>query len=137
MTALSLKYGHATFGDVGRMGYAWFFNGVPFYIDWQGGPPGSGIPVHPTRKLESDPGLYEFKEPFQVTYPPWYDPAYWYMGLKIHPNLGAQLNVAAHNITSFFDLILMPQLGLTLGAILGLLFAAPRPIGRRWRIDGD
>ena len=69
-----------TFGDSGRLNYVWFVAGTDPYIHWQGQPPGTGVPSHPTRKVFESPAVYEFKEPFQVTYPPWYDPSYWYEG---------------------------------------------------------
>ncbi len=69
-----------TFGDTGRLNYVWAVDGTEPAIHWQGQPPGTGVPSHPTRKVFESPAVYEFKEPFKVTYPPWYDPSYWYEG---------------------------------------------------------
>jgi hypothetical protein len=52
--ALSLKTGHMTIGDTGRLNYAWFVNNVESRL-WQGGPPRSGRPVHPARILLDSP----------------------------------------------------------------------------------
>jgi len=57
-------------------------NGVP-EVNWQGGPEGSGRPVHPTRQLSIHPAIFEFATPIPGTYPPWYDPAYWNEGVRI------------------------------------------------------
>jgi hypothetical protein len=45
---------------------------------------GTGKPAHPTRKISSDPDLFEFASPIQGSYPPWYDPSYWYEGVRPH-----------------------------------------------------
>ena len=52
IAALSRAKGRLTFGDSGRLNYAFFIDRVQHYGGWQGGPPGAGIPVHPTRKLK-------------------------------------------------------------------------------------
>ncbi|MDR7523065.1 MAG: hypothetical protein QN168_11430 [Armatimonadota bacterium] len=66
--------------DLVRLNYAWYVNGVPI-LHWQGDPP-YGRPVHPTRVLFERPTVYEFDGPVGGTYPPWYDPAYWYRGIE-------------------------------------------------------
>ena len=57
-------------------------NGVPWY-HWQGGPPGNGAPVHPTRQVATNPDIFEFAAPIAGTYPPWYDPTYWDEGARV------------------------------------------------------
>jgi len=52
---------------------------------------GTGNPAHPTRKILSDPAVYEFAAPIQGSYPPWYDPSYWYEGVRPHFLLKGQL----------------------------------------------
>jgi hypothetical protein len=63
-----------------RLNYAWYVNGVPI-LHWQGHPP-FGVPVHPTRVLSTAPMVNEFDGPIGGTYPPWYDPSYWYEGVQ-------------------------------------------------------
>ncbi len=41
-----------------------------------------GVPIHPPRKLMDRPMILEFASPVPGTYPLWYDPAYWWAGLK-------------------------------------------------------
>lgn len=81
LLALSAAKGRITFGDAGKIAYAEFVDGTVRYIHWQGGPDGRGSPVHPTRMLLSKPPLFEFATPIKGTYPPWYDPSYWYEGI--------------------------------------------------------
>jgi hypothetical protein len=78
--SLSSLKGRITFGDTGKIAYLEFVNRATRTVHWQGGPPGTGTPLHPTRKVMSDPDVYEFAGPIPGSYPPWYDPSYWYDG---------------------------------------------------------
>ena len=80
--SLSSMKGRVTFGDTGKIAYLEFVNRATRSVHWQGGPPGTGTPLHPTRKIMSDPDVYEFAGPIPGSYPPWYDPSYWYDGAK-------------------------------------------------------
>jgi hypothetical protein len=65
---------------------------------WQGEDSVHGNPVHPTRKIYDNPPMYEFATPFKsVTYPPFYDPSYWYEGLKLTVDLRKQFSVIVRN----------------------------------------
>ncbi len=44
---------------------------------------GSQETKHPARILFENPRFYEFVEPFDVTYPPWFNPHYWNDGIKM------------------------------------------------------
>jgi len=79
---LSNAKGRFTAGDSGRSNIIWKVNGVPYY-NWQEGPSDNGVPIHPTRRLSSNPAIFEFATPIAGTYPPWYDPIYWSEGSKI------------------------------------------------------
>ena len=79
--ALSEAKGRFTFGDSARLNVAWHVNGLPT-ANWQGGESGNGRPVHPTRQLSAQPAIFEFAKPITGTYAPWYDPAYWYEGVR-------------------------------------------------------
>ena len=80
--ALSAAKGRPTFGDVGGISYVEFVNRATRSVHWQGQPAETGTPTHPTRKLFSDPATFEFSSPVQGSYPPWYDPSYWYDGAR-------------------------------------------------------
>jgi len=86
-----------TFSDAGRLNYAWYVNEVKRWNHWQGEDGVYGAPMHPTRKIYDNPAMYEFGTPFKVTYPPWYDPSYWYEGVKPRIDLRRQLSVIARN----------------------------------------
>ena len=67
--ALSKAKGRLTFGDTGRLAYAAQVSPSSPNVHWQGEPPGSGTPRHPTRKLLEDPAVFEFGDPVRGTYP--------------------------------------------------------------------
>lgn len=96
VAALSYQRGHVTVSESGRINYAWHVNKVvPRH--WQGGPPSAGIPAHPTRRILESPPTYEFDRPIRVTYPLWYDPSYWYEGVRLAFRPAAQLTVLYKN----------------------------------------
>ena len=90
VAALSAQKGRLTFGDAGRLNYAWKVNNVPI-SHWQGDPL-TGQPLHPTRTLSQQPTIYEFAEPVRATYPVWHDPSYWFDG--IHPRFVPRMQAA-------------------------------------------
>jgi len=90
--ALSYKLGRFSYGESGTHAVAWFINDVHHTAHWQGGPKGCGTPLHTTRIIHEDPPVYEFAEPIGGTYPPWYDPTYWYDGVQPHIDLRKQVS---------------------------------------------
>jgi 4-amino-4-deoxy-L-arabinose transferase-like glycosyltransferase len=78
--AISRAKSRFTFGDAGRLNFAWDVNGVPRGF-WLGGPPASGTPVNPPRQIHKAPDVFEFARPIRATYPPWHDPSYWFDGV--------------------------------------------------------
>jgi hypothetical protein len=119
IAALSHVKGRLTVGDTGKLNYAWWVNGVPTYIHWQGEPPGSGTPKHPTRKIFDAPAVYEFGTPIRGTYPPWYDPSYWHEGIVVHFDLKQQLRRLASSAMIYADLIIrFPSSGLIICFLL-------------------
>jgi len=96
--ALSRTKHRLTIGDTARLNYAWHVNRTTIFIHWQGEPTGSGTPMHPTRKIFDAPAVYEFGSPVGGTYPPWYDPTYWYEGVQPRVSLRQQLKAIARNV---------------------------------------
>jgi hypothetical protein len=89
--ALSAAKGRPTIGDSGSINYAEYIDRATKIVHWQGEPLGTGKPAHPTRKIFSNPDVFEFASPIQGSYPPWYDPSYWYEGVRPHFLLKGQL----------------------------------------------
>ncbi|HEX4715249.1 MAG TPA: hypothetical protein VH164_10010, partial [Ktedonobacteraceae bacterium] len=119
VNALSRENGRLTFGDSARISQAFYVNGVQYFRHWQGGPPGSGIPVHPTRKLNDFPRIYEFAAENMGTYPPWYAPTYWYAGIRPHLDLRRQAALFIRNLAVEFQIIM--ELGAALVFVVILL----------------
>jgi hypothetical protein len=105
LVVLSRAKGRLTFGDSGRINYIWHVDGVP-RMYWQGNYPGSGSPIHPPRLILTRPAVYEFAAPFAATFPPWYDPSYWYEGTHPHFDLRKQLRALAEAAGIYHGLFL-------------------------------
>jgi hypothetical protein len=123
---LSMAKGRMTFGDSGRINYAEFVNGAPKYVHWEGEPPGTGIPAHPQRRLLGEPPVYEFAAPIGGSYPPWYDPSYWYEGIKPHFSLKGQLMALYRTTSSYLRIFSVTG---TLYAVFVTLFFLVRKSG--------
>jgi hypothetical protein len=80
--SLSYEKHRLTFGDSGKLNYAWFVNGIPPYAGWTGRPAESGTPAHAPRTLRESPLVVEFRTPVSGTLPIWYDPSYWWEGVR-------------------------------------------------------
>jgi hypothetical protein len=105
LIALSKGKGRLAFGDAGRISYAVFVDGSAHGIHWQGGPDGTGSPIHPTRMLLAAPPVFEFATPVGGTYPPWYDASYWYEGLKPVFHFRNQLRAIRYTIEEYSGLL--------------------------------
>lgn len=99
IVALSRVEHKLSFGETGTYNYAIHVNKVaPHY--WQGETPGSGTPVHPVHEILSKPATFEFSNSIGETYPIWFDPAYWYMGVKDRFHMRQELPVIKANLES-------------------------------------
>lgn len=98
-----------TFGDSGKLNYIWQVNDVTaFYmVHWQGGEGIVGNPIHTTRKILKSPDIYEFSGPVSGTYPPWFNPSYWYEGAN--PNLQPKyfINFLIRNLKEYFSIFII------------------------------
>jgi hypothetical protein len=123
--ALSKAKGRFTYGDTGRLAYAAMVNPSTPDVHWQGEPPGSGTPVHPTRKVLENPDVFEFAQPIRGTYPPWDDPSYWNEGVKAVFQVRAQIRVLVKSALTY-EKLLISESGLLAG-ILIFLFIGGTP----------
>lgn len=117
IAAVSYSKGRLTFGDAGSLTYMKHVNDLP-YPHWQGFPPGTGTPVHPSRKVFDTPPIYEFATPIAGTYPISYDPSYWYEGLRLRFDLKQQTGYLLTSGLYYFDLFARQQGGLLFGVVL-------------------
>jgi hypothetical protein len=123
VAAVSRARGHLTIGDNGALNHAWLANPGSYRIPnrhWQGGPPGYGVPEHPSRALWNAPPVYEFGRPIGGTFPPWTDPSYWYEGLRYHFDAASEIGMLMNNLR-FYDALFLRWL--LVGAFVALLVA--------------
>ncbi len=123
------RLGGITIGAAGALNYAWFVNQVPPFVGWIEPTPASGAPKHPPRVLIDRPLTLEFASPLPGTCPLWYDPSYWYDGVRPRFDLKRQLAVIHENLRAFED----PALSI---GILSAGVAALWGLGRRARAAG-
>ena len=102
--ALSKSKERLTFGESGVISYAVRVNGATFAVHWQGQPPGTGTPRHPTRRILDTPPVYEYAGPIGGSYPPWTDPSYWYDGIRPHFVLTEQLRTLQNSVGAYHDM---------------------------------
>ena len=102
IVAISNLKGHFTFGESGKLNYAWYINDIAPFTHWQG-TPGKEKPIHPTRKIFSDPPVYEFASPIKGTYPPFFDPSYWYDGIEAKFDFFRQICAIAASTNIYYQ----------------------------------
>jgi hypothetical protein len=78
---LSLKLGHLSFGESGK--YQIVFSSNEHILPMVPMVHGSIRTKHPAAILFKTPVVYEFEKPFDVSYPPWFDPDYWNDGIDL------------------------------------------------------
>jgi len=135
VAALSHVKDRFTFGDAGLVNYSSGVSPGGRVINWQGDPPASGVPVHPTRKLFSHPDIFEFANPVGGTYPPSYDPSYWNEGRRWTWDVRAQVRTLLMHGVMYAGLLLRAQPGLLAAALALFLaggIASVRALLRNW-----
>lgn len=131
------KAGHISLGEAARLNYAWHVNRVP-NTHWRGQPPGSGVPVQTTRTIWRNPPVYEFREPIVGTYPPAYDPSYWYEGLRVRFSWKQQADAVARSAKTVGETLLGWRGGLVVVSLLtamGILLLLGRQSGFSWHVE--
>lgn len=108
--AISRAKGILTFGESGKLTYAWHVNGVRLHTHWQGEERIFGAPIHPSRVISARPPAYEFRGSVGGTYPPWYDPSYWYEGVRPRFTVSNQLSALSRNARILYETLLVFQI---------------------------
>jgi len=129
LLTLSETKGRFTFGEAGRLSYAYYVNGLASVSHWHGEIPGTGTPLHGTRRLSERPPVEEFATPIAGTYPPWYDSSYWDEGVRPHFEWDGQLRMLSANLGQYFRL-LSAQKGMAVGLLVLVLLCGWEAYGR-------
>jgi hypothetical protein len=98
IAGISWAQGYLTPGDSGPLNYAWNVNKVEPLGLWQGWPPGSGRPLHPAKIVTAAPHVYVFNGPFPVTFGPFFNPPYYYQGVRRFFSPKAQVLALGANV---------------------------------------
>jgi len=122
LVALSRAKGRFDFGDSGHLNYSALVSPGGRNLNWQGEPPGSGVPVHTTRQIHANPPVFEFATPVGGSYPPSFDPSYWDEGRRVTIDVRAQMRVIKEHLLLYAGLLLRDQPGL-LAVALALILA--------------
>jgi hypothetical protein len=111
----SMGAGKPTFGESGKLNFAWNVNNYTNHRGWLGREPGSGTPLHPPRVMMERPLVLEFADPGHGTLPVWYEPARWHQGIRLRisaPEIAGSIvkNVVTNPIILLCLAISMPAL---------------------------
>lgn len=126
VAVLSNAKGRLTTGDVGPLAFTWYVNSDAPVLHWQGDRPEAGVAVHPTTRVMSEPPVFFFGDPFDVTFPPWFDPSYFNEGRR--PSFDAR-KIVSHARAGLLGLASIVMTGP--GYLIGILFLAVA-----WRFPG-
>lgn len=105
IAVLSKAKGHLTYGDTGKIAYASYVDSLPLSVHWQGADGRSGTPAHPTRKVLDNPPVYEFAQPVGGSYPAWYEPPYWWEGVRPYFDARREVGIIHQNLHFYWSLL--------------------------------
>jgi hypothetical protein len=126
IVALSRTEHRLSFGETGTYNYAVHVNKIAAHY-WMGETPGNGAPVHPVLEAVSRPPTFEFGNAVGGTYPIWYDPGYWYMGVKDRFHLRQEAMTIKTDLESE-GMLLFALSGSLVGGIFLLFYVSPYKI---------
>ncbi len=125
--ALSLSKSRFTIGEAGKLNYGWEVDGAARSTNWQGEPYDIGKPVHTTHQELTHPATFTFaNSPVPGNYPLWYEPSYWYEGIRPHFKLKPQMQVLFGSLKGVLYLIFRSPI------TIPVLFLAYLMGWRRW-----
>jgi hypothetical protein len=126
---ISSKEHRLTISDNGRLTYLFVVNKFPY-----GYPHGSHSEAvsdlkHPPKMLYSHPDVYDFSSPVAGTCPIWYDPSYWYEGVRVRFSPANELKQWIKNARTLTRIVLVRQAPLSMAVlVLLMVIAAPRRV---------
>jgi hypothetical protein len=126
---ITRQTGTLTFGTSGKLSYEFNVNKVP-YTNWQGNVTPSRGPLHPPRRVQQDPEIFEYTNHLIGTYPPWYDPTYWTAGVETEFNALNQVR-ALYRTSGFYANVFLGGPGVLPTLLLLLLWFCPGNIRLR------
>jgi hypothetical protein len=123
IAVLSRAENRLTFGDSGKITYWSYSHDATSTYHWHGEFPGDGVPVHPIKKIFSQPTVDSFTDPIGGSYPLLYNPSYWFEGAKSNLSMKRQLSVFRQTLPVYFELLSAEKELLT-GLVVLIFFSA-------------
>ncbi len=132
IVAISRQLDHFTTGESARLNYAFFIDGTARWHEWFDHNLGhaSGVFLHPETALSTQPPVFSYAVHPHGTFPLWFDPAWWTLGLKPHVWLRGHVARLLRNLVVFLRYLLGRPEPFVLLAVL-LAFGARWPRLRR------
>ena len=132
--AISRQLGHLTTGESARLNYAFFIDNTQRWHEWYHGTLGhaGGTFLHPEAVLAGPPPVFSFAAHPYGTFPLWFDPAWWTLGIKPHVYLrGHGLRALRNTALLARYLLERPEIFVLLAVAVGFGAVWPRLRARR------
>lgn len=156
-SGLSSALGRPTLGEAGSINYAWDVNRLAKWVHWEGGtetaeqawpkasiarfvqwkshPPDFGKPIHPTEILGANPKIYAFAAPFAVTYPPYYNPPWFYEGYRHFWNWRYQVVSAGYNLLQLAQIVFAHPMFYAAAIVVLILAWGRKSVWKQWLME--
>ena len=132
IAAISRQLGHFSTGESARLNYAFFIDMTPRWHEWFHHDLGhaGGTFLHAEAPLAAQPPVFSYAAHPVGTYPLWFDPAWWTLGIKPQLWLGGHLYRLARNVALLFRYLLgRPEIFVLLAVMIA--FGATWPHFRK------
>ena len=123
---LSKSKGYFSYGESGKLNYTWETNENNCWCLSPGFPGCNGKLKHPVREIFQNPTIFEYSTPFNVTYPPDYDPSYWCDGTVPYFDFRGQYRTLTRTAKYYFNLFFGKQSGLIVTCLILFLVGSRR-----------
>ena len=134
--AISRQLGHLTTGESARLNYAFFIDLTPRWHEWYHHDLGhaTGPFLHAETVIGGPPPVFSFAAHPYGTFPLWFDPAWWMLGIKPHLWLHGHVLRILRNCALLVRLLLgRPEIFLLLAVLLAFGVSFPGVRDRRTR----
>ncbi len=101
IVGLSIKVGEPTISTAAKLNYIWFVDQRAWSVHGPISETQRKLVLNPMRQIYENPSVFEFAQPVKGTYPPWYDPYYWYAGYKTQLHIDYLLITLLCNLVYF------------------------------------
>lgn len=102
--ALSARAGQLTISESGKLNYVWHTNDFYMLMGWTGQDRAvHGTPMHAPRVISRTPAGAGICFPGEGTYPLWFDPSYWYDGVRVEYDVKRQIAAIGTSLLYYYS----------------------------------